>query len=331
MRCCPASPLPLSLPLSAWRRWLCPSSTLRCSTTSACMRIVALGLVLLTGVGGLTSFGQAAFVGHRCLCHRLSDHRRGLPAAVAWLAIAWLAVAGLLLTAAVALLLGLLTLRLSGHYLPLGTIAWGMSPLLPVRQRLTSSVATPASPAFRRCNLFGRETRGWSRVLLPDLAGGAGCAIWRDPATCSTRGTGGRSARSRAAAVMAEAMGVDTAALEDGDLSRRRALRLRLRLAVRAPAALRQSDAFRPAHRHRVPVHGGDRAAPDMSGARWSAPASSPSSSNGCRTCCPKSSAHRGNFEVIVFGLLMIFVLQRAREGIWPIVLRFVPERDADA
>jgi hypothetical protein len=34
----------------------------------------------------------------------------------------------------VALVLGFLTLRLSGHYLPLGTIAWGISLYFPVRQ-----------------------------------------------------------------------------------------------------------------------------------------------------------------------------------------------------
>ena len=34
--------------------------------------IVALGLVLLTGVAGLTSFGQAAFVGVRSTCYRLA-------------------------------------------------------------------------------------------------------------------------------------------------------------------------------------------------------------------------------------------------------------------
>ena len=34
---------------------------------------------------------------------------------------------GLAVTAVVALVLGFLTLRLSGHYLPLGTIAWGIS------------------------------------------------------------------------------------------------------------------------------------------------------------------------------------------------------------
>ena len=37
--------------------------------------LVAMGLVLLTGVGGLTSFGQAAFCRLRRLHHRGADHR----------------------------------------------------------------------------------------------------------------------------------------------------------------------------------------------------------------------------------------------------------------
>jgi branched-chain amino acid transport system ATP-binding protein/branched-chain amino acid transport system permease protein len=32
-----------------------------------------------------------------------------------------------------------------------------------------------------------------------------------------------------------------------------------------------------------------------------------------------------GNFEVIVFGVMMILVLQRSRDGIWPLLLRLVP------
>jgi branched-chain amino acid transport system permease protein len=32
-----------------------------------------------------------------------------------------------------------------------------------------------------------------------------------------------------------------------------------------------------------------------------------------------------GNFEVIVFGVMIIFVLQRAREGLWPILARLLP------
>jgi branched-chain amino acid transport system permease protein len=82
--------------------------------------LVALGVVLLTGVGGLTSFGQAAFVGIGAY-------------ATAWLTTAygaspWLGLLfALCLTGIVAALLGAITLRLGGHFLPLGTIAWGLS------------------------------------------------------------------------------------------------------------------------------------------------------------------------------------------------------------
>src|SRR3954462_13499075 len=81
--------------------------------------LVAMGLVLLTGVGGLTSFGQAAFVGFGAYTTAVLSTAYGLSP---WLTLplSWL-VSGL-----AALLLGLVTLRLSGHYLPLGTIAWGL-------------------------------------------------------------------------------------------------------------------------------------------------------------------------------------------------------------
>jgi ABC-type branched-subunit amino acid transport system permease subunit len=82
--------------------------------------IVALGLVMLTGVGGLTSFGQAAFVGLGAYTSAYLTTVHGISP---WLTLP----AGLLVTAGVALSLGLVTLRLSGHFLPLGTIAWGIS------------------------------------------------------------------------------------------------------------------------------------------------------------------------------------------------------------
>jgi branched-chain amino acid transport system permease protein len=82
--------------------------------------LVALGLVMLTGVGGATSFGQAAFVGVGAY-------------ATAWLCTTqhvspWLGLLfALLLTGLAALAIGGLTLRLGGHFLPLSTIAWGLS------------------------------------------------------------------------------------------------------------------------------------------------------------------------------------------------------------
>ena len=42
--------------------------------------LVALGLVLLTGVGGATSFGQAAFVGIAAYATRVAHDRAGLVA-----------------------------------------------------------------------------------------------------------------------------------------------------------------------------------------------------------------------------------------------------------
>src|SRR5262250_3097406 len=82
--------------------------------------LVALGLVLLTGVGGLTSFGQAAFCGFGAYATAVLTTTYGLSP---WLTLA----ASLLITGLLAVVLGLLTVRLSGHYLPLGTIAWGLS------------------------------------------------------------------------------------------------------------------------------------------------------------------------------------------------------------
>ena len=82
--------------------------------------LVALGLVMLTGIGGATSFGQAAFVG-------IASY------ATAWLttvhhASPWLGLLfALSLTGLSALAIGMLTLRLGGHFLPLSTIAWGIS------------------------------------------------------------------------------------------------------------------------------------------------------------------------------------------------------------
>ena len=82
--------------------------------------IVALGLVLLTGVAGQTSFGQAAFVGIGAYTTAVLTTFFAISP---WLSLP----AGLALTFIVALFLGFITLRLSGHYLPLGTIAWGIS------------------------------------------------------------------------------------------------------------------------------------------------------------------------------------------------------------
>ena len=82
--------------------------------------LVAIGLVLLTGVGGMTSFGQAAFVGFGAYTTAVLTTTYGFSP---WLSLPF----ALIVTGLAAVLLGLITVRLSGHYLPLGTLAWGIS------------------------------------------------------------------------------------------------------------------------------------------------------------------------------------------------------------
>jgi branched-chain amino acid transport system permease protein len=81
--------------------------------------LVAMGLVLLTGVGGLTSFGQAAFCGFGAYTTAVLTTTYGLSP---WLTLPL----SLIVSGIFAVALGLITVRLSGHYLPLGTIAWGL-------------------------------------------------------------------------------------------------------------------------------------------------------------------------------------------------------------
>ncbi|MEO6783330.1 MAG: branched-chain amino acid ABC transporter ATP-binding protein/permease [Bradyrhizobium sp.] len=81
--------------------------------------LVAMGLVLLTGVGGLTSFGQAAFCGFGAYTTAVLTTAYGVSP---WLTLPL----ALLVSGLAAVVLGLVTVRLSGHYLPLGTIAWGI-------------------------------------------------------------------------------------------------------------------------------------------------------------------------------------------------------------
>ena len=82
--------------------------------------LVALGLVLLTGVGGLTSFGQAAFVGLGAYSTAYLTTQYGVSP---WIGL----LAGIVITVVSAYVIGLITMRMSGHYLPLATIAWGLS------------------------------------------------------------------------------------------------------------------------------------------------------------------------------------------------------------
>ena len=79
--------------------------------------IIATGLVVLTGVAGMTSFAQSGLMGVGAYATAVISASYGMSP---WLGLP----VALLASLVVALGMGAITLRLSGHYLALGTIAW---------------------------------------------------------------------------------------------------------------------------------------------------------------------------------------------------------------
>ena len=280
--------------------------------------IVALGLVLLTGVGGLTSFGQAAFVG---LGAYATGYLTTAHAVSPWLTL----LAGLAVTAAVALVLGVLTLRLSGHYLPLGTIAWGISLyfLFGNLEFLGGHTGLTGIPVLE---LFGWKLdtgREFYYLIWLVLLG----AVLATQNLLDSRE--GRAIRAlKGGGLMAEAMGVDTA---------------RVKIVIFLIAALFACvSGWLYAHLQRfvnptpfglaigieylfMAVVGG---AAHVWGALVGAGVITVLK-QWLQDLLPKIFGQSGNFEVIFFGVLLVLVLQRAREGIWPWLRRLVPLRSA--
>jgi len=285
--------------------------------------LVALGLVLLTGIGGLTSFGQAAFVGLGAYATAVVTTSQNLPAWLAWAqGSPWGGlIVGLVLTLVAALVIGSITLRLSGHYLPLGTIAWGISLyfLFGNLEWLGGHTGMGGLPPI---SLFGFELLdpthfyylAWAVLLA---------AIWMISNLLDSRE--GRAIRAlRGGLVMAEAMGVDTS---------------RQKMVIFVVAAVLACVAgWMYAHLQRfvnpspfginigieylfMAVIGG-------SGYVWGAIVGAlviTLAKQWLQDWLPQLLGQSGNFEVIVFGLLMVLVLHRARQGLWPILVRRAP------
>jgi len=281
--------------------------------------LVALGLVLLTGVGGLTSFGQAAFVGLGAYTSAWLSIAT-LPPAFAWLgASPWIGlVAGSIVTAFAAWVLGAIALRLSGHYLPLGTIAWGLSLyyLFGTLDFLGGHTGLSGLPSI---SLFGLDlSRGrdlfwliWAVLLLAMLV-----------VSNLLDSREGRAIRAlKGGMVMAESMGVDTA---------------RSRIAIFMIAALLACvSGWLYAHMQRFVnptpfgLHIGIEylfmAVIGGAGYVWGALVGAglvTMLKQWLQDLLPALLGASGNFESIVFGILLVIALQRAPDGLWPVVVR---------
>ncbi|RIH90782.1 putative ABC transporter ATP-binding protein YbhF [Calidithermus terrae] len=278
--------------------------------------LVALGLYLLTGMAGMTSFGQAAFAGLSAYATALLTTEAGWSP---WLTLP----AGVAAAAAGAVVLGGITVRLKGHYLPLSTIAWGMALYIVLGSWTEFTGGHTGLTNLPPVSLFGLELRdsrsffylSWGAVLL------GAWAAWN-----LTNSRVGRALRaSRGDAVAAASFGVNPAVLK---------LQVFVLAAVYAglagwlyahflrfvnpsPFSLDASIKYLIAA-----VAGGVGSIPGVIlGAglvtaleEW------------LKDLLPVLFGRSGNYEIIAYGLILVLILMLAPRGLWPFVERYLPK-----
>ena len=305
----------------AWP-WL-PEFTITLLCYIGLYSLVAAGLVMLTGVGGMTSFGQAAFVGVGAYATAwvttspLVAATLGALIAPVWLP--WMGlVLGLVLAAAIAWFLGAITLKLSGHYLPLCTIAWGLSIyfLFGNLEVLGGQTGTPGLPPL----VVGPMSLAEPRALGPVIWGVLLLSLWALHNLLDSRE--GRAIRAlKGGRLMAESMGVDTA-------------NYRVKVFVLA-ALMAALSGWLYAHLQRfvnptpfnlnIGIEFLFMAVVGGAGHLWGAVLGAALVTllkSRLQDILPQLLGSSGNFEVIVFGLLMLVVLHRFAEGLWPTLAR---------
>jgi branched-chain amino acid transport system permease protein len=276
--------------------------------------LVAMGLVLLTGVGGLTSFGQAAFCGFGAYTTAVLTTAYGVSP---WLTLPL----ALLVSGVAAVLLGIVTVRLSGHYLPLGTIAWGIALFY----------------LFSKLEFLGRNdgisaipplTIGPLKMLDP---GTIYFVIWTAVIVCAVLSMNlldsrtGRAIRAlRRGHIAAEAFGVQTP-------------RAKLLVFIYA-AILAGLSGWLYAHFQRAanPTPFGPQAGIEYlfiavvggAGYVWGAVLGAAIVvvlKEILQSYLPLIFGGQGQLEIIVFGILLVVLLQLAPTGVWPWLMSLLP------
>jgi branched-chain amino acid transport system permease protein len=280
--------------------------------------IVAIGLVLVTGVAGMTSFGQAAFVGIGAYTTAYLSTTFGVSP---WLTL----LIGIALTAVAAFAIGAITMRLSGHYLPLGTIAWGLS-IFYLFGNLDFLGKYDGISGIAPLDFFGQALSSgrsmyyliWLIVIVALIA--SHNLLNSRPGRAIRALKGGR--------LMAEAMGINTT---------------RMKIAVFVYAAvLAAISGWLYAHLQRavnpspfninagieylfmVVVGGGGYLRGAILGA-----ALLTILKDQLQGILPALLGGSGNYETIVFGILLVILLQWAPDGLWPLIRKRLPQRRA--
>jgi ABC-type branched-subunit amino acid transport system ATPase component/ABC-type branched-subunit amino acid transport system permease subunit len=282
--------------------------------------IVVLGLVLLTGIAGLTSFGQAAFVGLGAYVTGYLTAANGLSP---WLTLPLV----IAVTLALSFVASAVTVRLSGHYLPLCTLAIGLSAYF-LFGSLQITGGQSGMSGIPSLGLLGFDLRSpkafyvlvWGVVLISLL--GLRNLLDSRP---------GRAIRALKHGVgMAEAMGVDThkakmtsfilACILAG-LSGWLYAHFQ-RFLNPTPFSLNQGIEYLfMAVIGGVGTLGGAIAGSGLVVLlkEW------------LQDILPRLLGSAGNFEMVVFGIITIIMLQHAPGGLWPAAARLMNSRGARA
>jgi branched-chain amino acid transport system permease protein len=275
--------------------------------------MIALGLVLLTGVAGVMSFGQQVFAGLAAYTSAVLTTKY---AASPWLGL----LLGLAIVAAVSLFIGAITLRLSGHYLPISTIAWGIAIyfMFGNMELLGKHTGLPDLPPI---SFFGLVLNTGGKIYY--LIWVVALALLLASANLLDSRTGRAIRALRYRAVMAESFGVDTA---------------RLKIVVFVYAALFAAlSGWLYAHflRFVSPSAFNVNAGIDylfmavIGGAShvWGAVIGASVLTllkESLKDLLPTSFGASGNYEVVVFGVLMLLLLHRASSGLGPLLSRWL-------
>jgi branched-chain amino acid transport system permease protein len=279
--------------------------------------LTSMGLVLLTGVSGLTSFGQAAFVGIGAYT-------------TAWLTLnlgwsPWLTLwVGLGLTFISALVVGMITLRMSGHYLPLATIAWGLS-LYYLMGNLDALGKYDGLLGLQSLSIGSFDIGQGRPFFVLTWLILLGAALCMSQLLDSRAGRAIRSLKN--GTQMAEAMGINT---------------FRYKVTAFVMAALLASVAgWLLAHFQRTvnPSAFGLKmgieylfmAVVGGVGYIWGAVVGAgliKLMDDYLQVLLPKLIGTSGSYEVIVFGVVLVLVLKYMPDGLWSLVSRYMPRRD---
>ena len=295
--------------------------TLRLANVIGMYALVSMGLVLLTGYAGLASLGQAAFMGTGAYTAAIVASRYGVNP---WLAL----VVGIVLSVIIAWLIGLVTLRLKGHFLALATLAWGLVITGILRNWIpvtggSTGLGGATGHRFPPLSFFGTELRGdrlyfvlvWGALLLVLLL-----------TSNLMRSRVGRAIQSlRTGSVAAASFGVNVQSLK----------MLTFLLAAAFAGLAGGLYAFR--ERYVVPGIASLDSSIDVLimavvgglTSLWGALAGATIFvllKEQLQQVMPLIVGRTGNYEIIAFGLIVIVVLQRARRGLMPMLDGLLPK-----